>query len=216
LNYESIYKFRFSGIDPQKKLGVWKEISKKIYNLMDCPMKVLDPAGGQLEFIGQIDAPERWVVDLVKYDSVAAVEGLRYVVSDIFKADLPTNHFDGVFVSNFLEHLRGPEDIAKLLKKIISHMTPGGRIAIMGPNYKYTAADYFDFADHIIPLSHLAVAEHLYAAGFELSLIIPKFVPFSVRGRLPPSPLLARLYLSLPLFWHFFGKQFLIVAKKPL
>lgn len=215
MNYERIYKYRFQGVDPSKKLGVWRHIAAKVYALMGSPQRVLDPAGGQLEFIGQIPAEERWVVDLVKYESVAQVDDIKYVISNIFEADLPPDYFDGVFVSNFLEHLGSPAEIFRLLTKLYSHMERGGRIAIMGPNFKYSASSYFDFADHILPLSHLAVAEHLVAAGFEIKKIVPRFVPFSFRGLLPPSPLLAKVFLELPFLWPVVGKQFLVLAQKP-
>ena len=46
-------------------------------------------------------------------------------------ADLPKNHFDGVFVSNFLEHLLSQEQVAEFLGKMHGHLKPGGRIAVM-------------------------------------------------------------------------------------
>jgi hypothetical protein len=214
LNYKRLYEYRFENIDPVKKLAVWREIATKVYQMMEKPKRILDPAGGQLEFIGQIDAPERWVVDLVEHDSVARKDGLKYVVANIFDADLPQNYFDGVFISNFLEHLRSQEEVATLLEKMHSVMSTGGTIAIMGPNFKYTYECYFDFADHIVPLTHLSVAEHLYAAGFTLKAVVPKFVPYSFRSRLPASSFLVSWYLKLPFFWRFLGKQFLIIAEK--
>jgi hypothetical protein len=214
MNYERIYKYRFRQTNLNAKLGVWRHIARKVHDLMGHPQRVLDPAGGQLEFIGQIDAKEKWVVDLVKHESVAATTGINYVVSNIFDADLPKNFFDGIFISNFLEHLATPSDIYKLLTKLHSHMASGSTIAIMGPNFKYSYKDYFDFADHILPLSHSAVMEHLYSAGFEIDRVIPRFVPFSFNGLLPPIPFLAKCYLELPLAWPILGKQFLVIAKK--
>jgi hypothetical protein len=90
----------------------------------------------------------------------------------------------------------------------------GGKIAIMGPNFKYSSKDYFDYADHILPLSHYAVAEHLYAAGYSIEKVIAKFIPFSFGGVLPPSPFLTRMYLKMPFTWPILGKQFLIIGEK--
>ena len=67
-------------------------------------------------------------------------------------------------------------------------MEKGGRIAIMGPNYRYCADEYWDCADHYVALTHVAIGEHLYAAGFEPEQIIPRYLPYSFRGILPPSP----------------------------
>lgn len=215
MNYQRIYEYRFKGIAPLKKSAVWKQISGKIFDLMEKPGKVLDPAGGQLEFIGHIPAKDRWVVDLVQYDSVFAKDRIKFIQGSIFDVDLPASYFDGVFLSNFLEHLASPEEISCLLEKLFKHMEPGGRIAIMGPNFKYTTKVYFDCADHILPLTHVSVAEHLHAAGFSLKRVVPRFIPYSFRGHLPVNSSLTALYLKMPLAWPIFGRQFLLIAEKP-
>jgi hypothetical protein len=83
----------------------------------------------------------------------------------------------------------------------------------MGPNFKYCADEYFDCADHTLALTHVSVEEHLYAAGFRVTKVIPRFLPFSFRGVLPPSPALTAYYLRMPLAWRLLGKQFLVIAK---
>jgi hypothetical protein len=90
---------------------------------------------------------------------------------------------------------------------------PGGAIAVMGPNFRYCWDEYFDYADHTLPLTHLAVAEYLYAVGFEVTEIIARFLPYSFRSRLPSSPSLARLYLRTPVAWRLLGKQFLVIGR---
>ncbi len=77
-------------------------------------------------------------------------------------------------------------------------MEKGGRIAIMGPNYRYCSDEYWDCADHYVALTHMAIGEHLYAAGFEPIKTIPRYLPYSFRGILPPSPALTRMYLKTP------------------
>ena len=107
-------------------------------------------------------------------------------------------HFDGVWVSNFLEHLPTQEAVASFLERMHSVVAPGGRIAVMGPNFRFCADEYFDCADHTLALTHVAIAEHLYAAGFEPVKVVPRYLPYSFRGRLPPSPALTRRYLRTP------------------
>jgi hypothetical protein len=58
------------------------------------------------------------------------------------------------------------------------------------------------------------VKEHLYAAGFEVESVAPRFLPFSFRGLLPPSPRLTKTYLHTPALWPVLGKQFLLIARK--
>jgi hypothetical protein len=59
------------------------------------------------------------------------------------------------------------------------------------------------------------VIEALQLVGFRTERVIGRFLPFSMKGKLPPSPLLVRAYLKLPLAWPMLGKQFFIVARKP-
>jgi hypothetical protein len=94
-------------------------------------------------------------------------------------------------------------------------LAPGGRIAIMGPNFRYCAKEYFDCADHTVILTHVGVEEHLYAAGFDVEAVEPRFLPYSFRGRLPASAALTRRYLGLPLAWRLLGKQFLAIGRRP-
>jgi hypothetical protein len=90
----------------------------------------------------------------------------------------------------------------------------GGRIAVMGPNFKRCHATYFDCADHVLALTEMSVAEHLYGAGFEILEVRPAFLPFSFRGFLPPSRRLTKLYLTCPWVWPILGKQFLVIGEK--
>jgi SAM-dependent methyltransferase len=180
---------------------------------MGAPRCVLDPAAGRGEFITAVPAAERWGVDLVKQADLEAA-GVRMIIADIMDAELPESYFDGVFLSNFLEHLPSQDAVADVLGKLRTAMVPGGRIAIIGPNFRYCAREYFDCADHTVILTHVAAAEHLYAAGFEVETVIPRFLPFSFRGLLPPSPRLTSTYLRTPALWRLLGKQFFLIARK--
>jgi SAM-dependent methyltransferase len=215
MNYDRIYEYRFQGIDEKKKKITWEEIANYIYKRLAQPKRLLDPAAGKCELVNSIKSAERWAVDLNDYFiRKYAAEGVKIVVGDIFKVDLPEAYFDGVFISNFLEHLNSQEEVATLLEKMYNSLRPGGKIAIMGPNFRYTYRSYFDFADHTVILTELGLAEHLYGAGFEIESIYPKFLPLSFRGGIPVSRFLVRTYLSLPLAWRIMGKQFLLVATK--
>lgn len=213
IDYDRLYEYRFQDIDHDAREGVWREIAAFIHARLDSPKRVLDPAAGTCEFINAVPSPERWAVDRVDYG--ARRGDVRFVVSDIFAADLPEAHFDGTFVSNFLEHLPSPDAIADFLALLHGWMAPGGRIAIMGPNYRYCSKMYWDCADHELALTHVAIEEHLYSAGFELVRTEPRFLPFSFRGALPASARLTRAYLSAPAAWRVLGKQFLVVARRP-
>jgi len=214
INYERMYAYRFRHVNQAGRQAVWREIARYAHDRMGKPQRVLDPAAGRGEFITAVPAAERWGVDLVGH-GVPESAGVKMIISDIMDAGLPRDYFDGVFMSNFLEHLSDQNAVAAVLAKLFDTMEPGGRIAVVGPNFRYCAREYFDCADHTVILSHVAVAEHLYAAGFEVTAVSPRFLPFSFRGLLPPSPLLTRLYLHMPLAWRLLGKQFLVLGRKP-
>lgn len=215
MDLDRIYAYRFHGIDQSKREMVWKELAHFMHAELHQPQVTLDPAAGMCEFINNIPSAERWAVDMNgPFLQQHAQAGVKQVVSDTLTADLPKNYFDAVFVSNFLEHLTSQEDVARFLTKMHSHLKPGGRIAVMGPNFKYVYKEYFDFADHTVVLSELGVAEHIHGAGFEVEKIHPRFLPLSFRGGLPVNRTLVRAYLGMPWAWRFFGKQFLVIGRK--
>jgi SAM-dependent methyltransferase len=213
INYQKLYAYRFRDVDQASRQAVWREIARYIYMRLGEPRSVLDPAAGRGEFITAVPAAERWGVDLVSQGDLESA-GVKMIIADIMDAELPEEHFDGVFISNFLEHLPDQNSVAAVLSKLRDAMVPGGRIAIMGPNFKYCAKEYFDCADHTLILSHVGLAEHLHAAGFEVDAMHPRFLPYSFRGLLPPSPALTRTYLHTPTAWKLLGKQFLAIASK--
>ncbi len=215
MNYERMYEYRFRDIAQANREAVWKVLASYVYARLGRPQRVLDPAAGRCEFIDAIPAPERWAIDMVDHRSRAARADTKFITADVMDVDLPEGHFDAVWVSNFLEHLATHEEVAAFLEKIRECLRPGGVLAIMGPNFRFCADRYFDAADHKLALSDVAVKEHVYAAGFEVADAIPRFLPYSFRGRLPPSPRLTRLYLRTPIAWRVLGKQFLIFGRRP-
>lgn len=214
IDYERLYEFRFRHVDQGARTGVWKEISRFLHAELGSPRRVLDPAAGSCEFINAVPAAERWAVDRTTYARTHIAPGTKLIVSDIMEADLPADYFDGALVSNFLEHLPDPDAVSAFLQRMHGWMAPGGRIAILGPNYRYCSRTYWDFADHWVALTDRAIEEHLYSAGFEPVVTHPQFLPFSFTGRLPPSRALTKLYLRTPAAWRLLGKQFLVIGRK--
>jgi SAM-dependent methyltransferase len=215
LDFRRLYEYRHRGVHPEDWVAVWNEIAAYVYDLMGRPERVLDPAAGWGEFINAVPAPERWMIDAVEFPEHPRDPAVKAIFADIGEVDLPSGFFEGVFVSNFLEHLATPDDIADFLAKMREAMAPSGRIVVVGPNFRYVSKQYFDFADHRLALTHVTVMEHLAAAGFDIESVAPRFLPYSFTGRLPPRPELTRLYLKLRLAWPVLGKQFLVVGRVP-
>jgi hypothetical protein len=214
IDYQRLYEYRFRDVDQTARAAVWREVAAYVHEQLGRPARVLDPAAGRGEFINAVPARERWAIDQVAYAEGTYDRGVRSIVSDVFDAELPASHFDGIFVSNFLEHLLSQEMVASFLQRMWLATAPGGRIAVMGPNFRYCGKEYFDMADHTLIFTHRAIAEHLYAAGFEPERVVPRFLPYSFTGRLPPSTKLTRAYLRSPPAWRVLGKQFLVIGRR--
>ena len=214
MNFQRLYEYRFRDVDQRARAAVWSEIGPYVHRRLGSPDRLLDPAAGRCEFLNAVPAAERWGVDLVDYEESWAQPGVRLVVGDVMEVELPEAYFGGIWISNFLEHLPDQETVAAFLERMRDRLVPGGRVAVMGPNFRYCAKHYFDCADHTVILTHVGVEEHLYAAGFEIEAVDARFLPYSVRGRLPASPALTRRYLAAPLAWRLLGKQFLVVGRR--
>lgn len=214
MNYEKLYSFRFRDVNQKSRKIVWDEIAKYISTRSDHPSRVLDPACGNGEFINSCLANDKWAVDIGGGGSELH-PNITFIGESFFDATLPEKYFDLIFMSNILEHMDSQAMVNKFLQKAFMLLRPGGLAIVMGPNFKYCAKEYFDCADHTVILTHLSVEEHLIAADFELISSTARFLPFSFRSRLPSTKITTRWYLKANWLWSLFGKQFLVVAKRP-
>jgi len=90
----------------------------------------------------------------------------------------------------------------------------GGVILILQPNIKFAYKEYWDFFDHNVPLSDKSLVEALGIAGFEVDKVIPAFLPYTTKSRLPQWELLVRIYLKIPFIWRILGKQVFVIGRK--
>jgi SAM-dependent methyltransferase len=217
MDFARIYEYRFRDVPDSQKAAAWSNIARHIMRLMPGARRVLDPCAGRCEFVNHAGAEEIWAVDMEPGFLAQAAPHVKTVAGDIFRIELPKAHFDGIFVSNFLEHLDSAEQAAAFLGRMREALVPGGRLVVMGPNFKYCGAEYFDCVDHKLILTHHAVEELLHAERLAIRTVHPQYLPFSFRQhRVPFLEFLVKLYLRVPPAWKLFGKQFLIVAERPL
>ena len=120
---------------------------------------------------------------------------------------------DGVFTSNFFEHLPDKAALGRNLDQAHQALKPGGLLIAMGPNIKLVLGAYWDFWEHHIPLTESSLAEALENRGFQIERKEPAFLPYTMAGKKPAPLVLGLLYFSLPLLWRFFGRQFLVIAR---
>ena len=86
-----------------------------------------------------------------------------------------------------------------------------GSLAILQPNWRYAYREYFDDYTHVSVYSHVSLADFLRAHGWEVLEVRARFLPLTVKSRLPVIPALIGLYLKSP--FKPLGKQMLIRAR---
>lgn len=177
---------------------------------------ILDLGCGWGAFINQVTAPRRFAIDLnpdAKHHLRDGVTLFTQPASDPWP--LPDASLDLVFTSNFLEHLADRDAINATLAEAHRCLRQGRRMVCLGPNIRYAPGAYWDFFDHVVPLSERSLSEALELAGFELEEVIPRFLPWTMAGRPPPPGWAVRAYLRFRPAWRVLGRQFLVVARKP-
>ncbi len=214
---KKLYANRFDSRQMQAKVVLWQVlIDDFLQKYVPSKSSVLDIGGGYCEFINQIRAEKKCLIDLNPDSKLFAnpdVEVLNIDVLNLGDRTLFTGQFDRIFISNFFEHLNNKEELIQIILFCFDALKPNGSLLIIQPNFKYSYREYYDFIDHQLPITHLSLQELLQTVGFEIDLMIPRFLPFSTKGR-PASPLLLKVYLKLPFLWQFLGGQMFVKALK--
>ena len=213
---ERTYRQRFSQHDVVASDTVWKEIAAYLQRFLLRDGPILDVACGHGAFIRHIVASERWATDLRDVSGFLTPD-IKFVQaegSDMANS-LPHDHFEMVFMSNFLEHLPSAEAVVQQIRQAKLVLKPGGTLLILQPNIRLTGGKYWDFLDHKTPLTEKSLEEAAYLVGFTREHVITRFLPYSTKSKLPQSAALVHWYLRFPPAWWLMGKQTLYVGTKP-
>ena len=210
----SLYAERFSG-DVAFRSAMWRELCAGFFNrFVESEDTVLDVAAGACEFINAVRAGTRIAVDINPAVRDAAADGVTALVSPADDlAGVADGSVDVVFASNFFEHIDRPTILA-VMAEAHRVLRPGGRFLVLQPNIRFCARDYWMFFDHITPIDDRALVEAFGLSGFEVTTVVPRFLPFTTKSRLPKSPRLVRAYLAFPPAWRLLGKQSFLVAER--
>lgn len=217
MDLQRLYAHRFEQAGIEKRKRVWRVLCRDFFDPIVGPSAtVLDLACGYGEFINHVSASRKLAVDLnpdAAKQLNADVEFTNGAATDL--GAIGDASVDVVFTSNFLEHLPSKEACSRLFASVSRVLKPSGRFLILGPNIRYAYKEYWDFYDHLLPLSHLSLEEGLRQQGFAIVRNIPRFLPYTMTSGMPTPTLLIRAYLRLPIAWSIFGKQFFVIAEKP-
>lgn len=206
-NYQTT-RFNFNS----RRRIVWKEIAKYLQRYIPDDSTIVDLGSGYCDFINEIKARSKIAVDAYINPKDYCNSEIKALFCDYKKLNkkLKNNSIDIFFLSNFLEHL-SLEQAIECIKIIKNKLKTSGKIIIMQPNYKYCSKRYFDDYTHIKAWSDESLKDFLKSNNFKIIKLKPKFLPFSMKSKLPTSKMLIKLYLHSP--FKPFGKQMLMIAE---
>jgi SAM-dependent methyltransferase len=188
--------------------SLWRYCFREMVRPTDC---VLDLGAGYGNFINAVVARRRIAVDAWDGFPAHLEAGVEHKVGSVTDLGfLEDGSVDFAFASNLFEHLT-KEDFSTVLETLRHKLSLGGTLTILQPNYRYAYREYFDDFDHKSIYSHLSLADYLAANGYEVFLVEPRFMPLTVKGRLPVRPFLIRAWLASPI--KLTGKQMLVRAR---
>jgi len=210
------YALRFQHIADYRS-SVWKILTRDFFSRWIAPdCTVLDLGCGWGEFINQVSARHKYGMDLNPASSSKVNSDVAFLFQDCSAHwDLPDNHLDAVFTSNFFEHLPNKDSLRRTLDQALRCLKPGGRLICLGPNIKAVPGSYWDFWDHYLPLTELSLREGMELVGFEMEQVTARFLPYSMSQGSTPPLLFLRIFLRCPFLWPLVGKQFLVIGRKP-
>ena len=198
--------------DPRRET-VWRVVCGYLQRFVDAEGGLLELGAGYGEFSRFIQAQRKWALDL----NPDLIESWPREVQPIIQSaleDWPIE--DGalktVFASNFFEHFT-IEEGETILQQAAQKLAPGGRLIVVQPNFRLEPRRYFDDYTHKAIYTDGSFADFVQAQGWRLVRAEGRFLPFTMKSRLPTSSWLVRTYLALP--WRPLAGQFLVVAERP-
>jgi len=211
---EKIYQRRFEK-DIDFRIKMYKVLCEDFFSrYIPENSVILDLAAGYCEFINNIRAKKKIAVDINPDLKKYAHQDVETILAkSTHMSKISDNSIDVVFVSNFFEHI-SRDDIVKTVSEIHRILKPEGKLLILQPNFRYCYKDYWMFSDHITAIDDRSLTETLETNGFQVKEIKPKFLPYTVKSKLPKSILLLKIYINMPILQFIFGKQAFIYAQK--
>ncbi len=199
--------------DPRRQ-QVWRALWRHHFSKHVRPDDtVLDLGAGYGDFINSVTARRRIAIDIWDEMPRHVALGVETIVGEAHAmAGLADGSVDYAFASNLFEHLT-QDELARVLSALGRALSPRGTLTILQPNYRYAYREYFDDYTHKTVYSHVTLADFLTAHGWQVTDVRPRFLPLTVKSRLPVFDLLIRAYLSSPI--RPLAKQMLVVARPP-
>jgi len=213
MNHAYLYECRFSQEEQEKRGMFWATLTSHFLSRFIKPRDVvMDIGAGSLEFLLSCRAKEKIAVDPI-FGKAQKKHNIRcyHMLSDVPKTYRQA--VDVVMLSNVLEHLRDRDEIMQMLTEIRRLLTPTGSLLIIQPTIDLVGNRYWNFFDHITPITRTSLKEALKVAGYTVDVFIPRFLPYTTKLPFPVPSFLLILYLSLPWYLRPFAGQCFVRAK---
>jgi SAM-dependent methyltransferase len=197
--------------DPRRDVlwrALWRGYFRQLIGPDDC---VLDIGCGHGAFINSVVARKRIGLDSWPGFPAYLEVGVEPIVgSAIEVGELVKEPVDFAFASNLFEHLT-QADLILLLRGLRKILSSRGTLNIIQPNFRYAYREYFDDYTHVTVYTDVGLCDLLRTCGFEIIDVKPRFLPLTIKSRLPVRESLIRAYLASPI--KLIGKQMLIRAR---
>ena len=200
---------------PDPRRGrLWRHLTSYLSRFVPAQASVLELGAGYCYFINEVPAARRVAVDVSPEIQRWSIVGVETHVCDAvtFLRQAGSEQFDFVLASNFFEHFDWPA-LNEMLPLIRSVLRPGGRLAVIQPNFRLVPGRYFDDYTHRAIFTDVALNDWLQSADFIIALSVPRFLPLTVKSRLGALSFLVPLYLRLP--WRPLAGQMFVLAERP-
>ena len=197
--------------DPRREV-LWRTLCLHYFADLISPSDcVLELGAGYGHFVNNVTARRRIALDTWKGFIDYLQPGIESRVGDVSDLSfLAPTSVNFAFASNLFEHITQVE-FSSVLRQLGNVLAENGTLNILQPNYYYAYREYFDDYTHRTVYSHTSLCDFLEANGYRVIECKPRFLPLTVKSRLPVSASLIRLYLYSP--WKVAGKQMFVRAR---
>ncbi len=197
----------------QGRTKVWSAINEYLQYFLPDNAAVMDVGCGYGDFINGITAGKKYAIDLNEAMSEYLSDKSVVFTAQSVLTEFPVANesLDVVFASNLFEHFDDNE-LNELMNNVCSKLKDKGRLILIQPNIYYAYREYWDDYTHKKAFSHISLPDFLAGHNFKIIHQKKRFLPFSLKSRLPKSYWLTKLYLNSPI--KPMGKQMLVIAEK--
>ncbi len=198
--------------DPRREV-LWKTLCTSVLDdLVPKDGVAVELGAARCDLINNLRAARRIAVDIWPGVTQYVAPGVEaYVGPAADLGFLPDGSVDAVFASNLVEHLE-VDQAETMVREVRRVLTEEGRLILIQPNFRISPERYFDDYTHRSIWTDVSLADFLRSEGYTVDRVQARFLPLTVKSRLPIHPLLIKMYLASP-FKPMAG-QMLVVARR--